>query len=81
MPRKTQHLLGNHRVVVTGDAARSLTYGRVHHQGAGPMAGSTYECLGEYDDRWVRSGDGWLLSHRTFDIRASLGDVAVLRPA
>jgi ketosteroid isomerase-like protein len=77
----TQHLLGNHRVTVSGDAARSLTYGRVHHVGAGPMTGSSYECLGEYDDRWLRTDAGWRIVRRHFDIRISLGDVAVLRPA
>lgn len=77
----TQHLLGNHRVSVDGDTARSLTYGRVHHVGAGPMDGSSYECMGEYDDQWIRTGDGWQIARRWFDIRISIGDFAVLRPA
>ena len=77
----TQHLLGNHRVTVDGDAARSLTYGRIHHVGIGPMDGSSYECMGEYDDHWVRTGDGWRISRRWFEIQISIGDFAVLRPA
>lgn len=77
----TQHLLGNHRVTVTGDRAHSLTYARVHHVGAGVMAGSFYECLGEYDDHWVRTADGWRISRRSFEIRIPLGDFTVLRPA
>ncbi|MGY2875891.1 3-phenylpropionate/cinnamic acid dioxygenase small subunit [Marmoricola sp. URHA0025 HA25] len=77
----TQHLLGNHRVAVDGDSARSRTYGRVHHVGAGPMDGSSYECMGEYDDQWVRTDAGWRISRRWFEIQISLGDVAVLRPA
>lgn len=77
----TQHLLGNHRVTVDGDTARSLTYGRIHHVGGGPMAGSFYECLGEYDDHWVRTAAGWRISRRWFEIRIGLGDFAVLRPA
>jgi hypothetical protein len=77
----TQHLLGNHRVTIDGDTARSLTYGRVHHVGAGPMAGSSYECMGEYDDHWVRTDDGWRISRRWFEIRISIGEFAVLRAA
>jgi len=77
----TQHLLGNHRVSVDGDVARSLTYGRVHHVGAGPMDGSFYECMGDYDDTWVRTEQGWKLAKRWFEIRIELGDRAVLRPA
>jgi hypothetical protein len=77
----TQHLLGNHRVVVNGDSARSLTYGRIHHVGAGPMEGRSYECMGEYDDEWVRTSAGWRICRRWFDIRIEIGDFSVLRPA
>lgn len=77
----TQHLLGNHRVEVDGDRARTFTYARVYHVGAGPMEGSFYECMGEYDDRWVRDGETWLLTRRSFEIRIGLGDFAVLRGA
>lgn len=77
----TQHLLGNHRVRVDGDSARTLTYARIHHVGAGPMSGSFWECMGEYDDRWVRTERGWQICRRSLTIRISLGDFAVLRPA
>ncbi|WP_263648330.1 nuclear transport factor 2 family protein [Nonomuraea cavernae] len=76
----SQHLLGNHRVEVSGDRARSLTYARVHHQGAGPFAGRSYECLGEYDDHWARTPAGWLLTSRVFAMTMSIGDVGVLQP-
>lgn len=76
----TQHLLGNHRFTVEGDHAQSLTYARVYHQGAGPMQGQYFECMGQYDDRWVRTDTGWRLSYRHFDMRITLGDFAVLRP-
>ncbi len=77
----TQHLLGNHRVRIDGDQAQTFTYARVHHVGAGEMAGSFYECMGEYDDHWVRTSAGWRMRRRAFEIRISLGDWAVLRPA
>lgn len=77
----TQHLLGNHRVSLEGDRARSLAYARVHHVGAGPMAGSFFECLGEYDDTWVQVAGAWRLSRRSFELQIQLGDFAVLRPA
>ncbi len=79
---RTQHLLGNQRVSELADgSARVLSYGRIHHVGAGPMAGSFYECMGEYDDTWVRGDHGWLLASRWFDIQIELGDRQVLRPA
>jgi hypothetical protein len=78
----TQHLLGNHRVTVHGETAHSLSYARVYHRGAGDMAGSFFECMGEYDDSWVRDpGGAWRLTRRHFDMRIMLGDFGVLRPA
>ena len=76
----TQHLLGNQRIDVDGDRARSLTYARVYHRGAGSRQDSFFECMGEYDDRWVRTGTGWRLSRRHFDMRITLGDFDVLQP-
>ncbi|MFE4454301.1 nuclear transport factor 2 family protein [Streptomyces sp. NPDC056796] len=76
----SQHLLGNHRVSVDGDRARSLTYARVHHQGAGSWADRFFECCGEYDDHWSRTGGQWLLSRREFTVTLRLGDRGVLRP-
>ena len=78
---QTQHLLGNHRVEVHGATARSSSYARVYHEGAGPKAGDFFECMGEYDDRWLRTETGWLLSARSFDMRITRGDFSVLRPA
>lgn len=77
----SQHLLGNHRVTVSGDQTRSLTYARVYHQRAGPMEGRFFECMGDYDDRWIRTEAGWRLTYRSFEMRISLGDFQVLRPS
>ncbi|MFD0905105.1 nuclear transport factor 2 family protein [Actinomadura sediminis] len=76
----SQHLLGNHRVEIRGDEARSLTCARVHHQGAGEAAGLFYECFGEYEDHWTRTPDGWRITSRAFTISHDLGDFTVLRP-
>lgn len=76
----SQHLLGNMRVTVDGDTARSLTYARVHHVGLGPSAGAFYECMGQYTDTWARTPEGWLLTYRRFDVRIELGDRGVLQP-
>lgn len=76
----SQHLLGNVRVEVHGDSARSSAYARVHHQGAGTQAGNVFECMGRYTDHWQRSGEGWLLTSRSFDVTATVGEWAVLQP-
>lgn len=79
----SQHLLGNHRVETSPDGdpdrARSRTYGRVLHLGAGDLAGLTYECFGEYTDEWTRTDRGWQITSRWFDVGFDLGDARVLR--
>lgn len=77
----TQHLLGNHRVTLdgAGESARCLAYGRIHHVGAGSQEGNYFECLGEYDDAWVRTPEGWRLAHRHFDMQIMRGSFAVLK--
>lgn len=77
----TQHLLGNTRVAIEGDRAQTLSYARVHHVGAGSMRGRFFECMGEYDDRWIRTETGWRLSRREFDMRIQIGDFGVLQAA
>ena len=61
------------------DRARSLTYARVLHLGADDLAGRSWECFGEYSDLWERTGEGWRITSRRFDVRFDLGDPSVLR--
>lgn len=74
----TQHLIGNVGVEVDGDTAVSRSSFRAFHLGAGPTAGRTYECLGDYDDRWRRIDGRWRLAARSTRIRAEIGDRAVI---
>jgi hypothetical protein len=76
----SQHLLGNHRVTVHGDDATSVTKARVFHQGAGERADRTWECMGDYHDRWRRTPDGWRMTHREFSVSIMVGDFSVLQP-
>ena len=59
----SQHLLGNYRIDVKGDAARSRVYVRAFHVGIGAASGKTYEMGGEYRDELRRTPEGWR-SHR-----------------
>lgn len=76
----SQHLLGNHEVVVDGDRATSITKARVYHQGLGERSSRSFECLGDYHDTWARTGDGWRMVTRRFDVHVMLGDFSVLQP-
>lgn len=77
----TQHLLGNVQVTVEEDTARTMSYARVYHVGAGEKDGAFFECMGEYDDCWEHTADGWRLTRREFDMRIQLGDIGVLKPS
>jgi len=76
----SQHLLGNYRVAVDGDRADTVTYARVHHQGAGELSVRFFECFGEYHDVWHRAPVGWRLASRRFEVTMVQGDIEVLQP-
>ena len=76
----TQHLLGNHRIELQGDTARSAVYVRAFHVGTHELSETTYEMFGEYRDELVRTPAGWRSRHRTLRLHHELGSRAVLRP-
>lgn len=77
----TQHMLGNYRIELDGDAARSAVYVRAFHVGAGELSDTTYEMFGEYRDELSRTSQGWRSHHRTLRLHLERGSRAVLRPA
>ncbi len=79
----TQHLLGDFVVEVDADAlVTSRTYVRAAHRGAGGLHDQTYECLGEYADRWTRTTHGdWRIAHRRMTVSFEFGNRGVLRAA
>lgn len=76
----SQHLLGNYRIELDGDAASSKHYCRVMHMGKGERAGRTYETWIEYADELVRTGDGWRSRRRVCRAIMEQGDRSVLGP-
>ncbi|MBW2424329.1 MAG: nuclear transport factor 2 family protein [Deltaproteobacteria bacterium] len=77
----TQHLLGNYRIEIDGDEARSAVYVRAFHVGTRELSETTYEMFGEYRDELVRSNEGWRSRHRSLRLLLEQGSRAVLRPA
>ena len=76
----SQHLLGNHHVIIDGTTAKSVCKARVFHQGAAARSEQTYECFGNYWDDLVLTDSGWRISKREFEVTISLGDLSVLQP-
>ena len=76
----SQHLLGNYRIELDGDTARSRHYCRVMHMGKGEHAGKTYESWIEYADELIRTPAGWRSRRRVCRAMMEQGDRSVLGP-
>ncbi len=60
----TQHLVGNHQVSVDGDSGTHRCHLHSQHVRAGTEGGDNYIVGGYYEDRVVRTPDGWRIAHR-----------------
>lgn len=74
----TQHVTTNHQVAVEGDAATCLSYVHGRFIRPVPQGGSMFESSGWYDDRLVRTGQGWRIRHRACRMLWWGGNPAVL---
>ncbi|WP_419842715.1 nuclear transport factor 2 family protein [Candidatus Poriferisodalis sp.] len=61
----SQHLVGNHQIVIDGDTARGRCYLRAQHVREVDGGGSVFEIGGRYEDGYVRTSEGWRICRRT----------------
>jgi len=71
----TQHLYGNHVVVVDGDEATHTCYVQAQHV---RDDGAKYLGAGRYADRLRRTEAGWRFSHRVLTSMWNEGDPSVV---
>ncbi|MDX2139963.1 MAG: nuclear transport factor 2 family protein [Chloroflexota bacterium] len=64
--RATQHLLGNHRVRISGDQAQALVYVQATHWLPQPDGDSTWTVHGYYDYTLTQMGDAWCITRHMF---------------
>ncbi len=72
----SQHMVATHQVKIDGDRADGA------HLPAGPARqgpGALFMVGGRYDDRFVRTPDGWRIEHRELTVLWTDGDAAVLQ--
>ena len=60
----SHHLVGNHVVEVGLDTATHRCYVQAQHVRRGVEGGRTFIIAGRYEDRLVRTVDGWRIAHR-----------------
>ena len=61
----TQHLIGNHQISIDGDTATHRCHLQSQHVKRGTPGGDNLLLGGTYEDRLVRTADGWRIAHRT----------------
>ncbi|MFU8814726.1 MAG: nuclear transport factor 2 family protein [Pseudomonadales bacterium] len=70
----TQHFITNHRVTLEGDAARCVAHMRAEHWiGCAEQSGGRYTMFGYYDDRLVRTPDGWKIAQMQLNVTRTEG--------
>jgi len=75
----SQHLVGNHEVVVEGDTATHRCYLQAQHVRQAAIGGPNYIVAGRYEDRLVRTEAGWRIAHRALVVMWTDGNLAVAR--
>lgn len=75
----SQHLIGNHQVVVDGDQAEHRCYLQAQHIRKDAIAGAHYIVAGRYEDQFVRTSVGWRIAHRTLTVMWTEGNTGVVR--
>ena len=76
----SQHLVGNHEIDVVGDSATHRCYLQAQHIRAEATGGPNYIVAGRYEDRLVRTLNGWRIAHRTLTVMWTEGNVTVAHP-
>jgi ketosteroid isomerase-like protein len=77
----SQHLVGNHEVTIDGDTATHRCYLQAQHVRQAASGGPNYLVGGRYEDRLVRTPNGWRIAHRTLTVMWTDGNLAVVRGA
>jgi ketosteroid isomerase-like protein len=75
---ESQHLVATHQVQLDGDRATCRCYIQAQHVKRGTPGGDNYLFAGRYEDRFVRTPDGWRIEHRALIRMWTEGNVEVL---
>ena len=77
---ETHHMVSTHEVRVDGDAATHRCYLHAQHVRHGVDGDPNYVIAGRYEDRLVRTADGWRIVHRRLTPMWTHGNRAVVAP-
>ena len=75
----SQHLVATHRIDVEGDTATGRCYLQAQHVRRGTEGGDNFMVGGRYEDRYVRTPEGWRIAERRLVVMWVDGNRAVVR--
>jgi hypothetical protein len=76
---ESQHLVGNHEVDLDGDAATHRCYLQAQHVRTAATGSPNYIVAGRYEDRFVRTEQGWRIAERALVVMWTEGNLTVSR--
>lgn len=74
----SQHIVSNHQIDVDGDEGTCRCYLHAQHVRRAADGGPNFIIGGRYEDRVVRTADGWRIAHRTLVSMWREGNPAVV---
>ncbi len=75
----SQHMVSNHEIRIDGDDATCRCYLQAQHVRQAAPGSPNFIVAGRYDDRLVRTADGWRIRHRILEIMWTDGNPQVAR--
>ena len=78
----TQHFLTNHRITINADSARCIAHMRAEHWLRDEDGSeSRYTMFGYYDDKFIKTADGWKMCEMQLNVTQTEGDIRVMDEA
>jgi hypothetical protein len=75
----SQHMVTNHQITVDGAVGTSRCYLHAQHVRSAAAGGPNFVVAGRYEDRLVRTADGWRIAHRNLITMWTDGNPVVVR--
>jgi hypothetical protein len=76
----SQHMVSNHQITVDGDEATGRCYLQAQHIRHAASGSPLYTVGARYEDRYVRTPDGWRIAERTIVPMWRDGNPKVFKP-
>jgi 3-phenylpropionate/cinnamic acid dioxygenase small subunit len=78
----TQHFLTNHRITIDEDTARCIAHMRAEHWLKNDDGSdSRYTMFGYYDDKFIRTSEGWKMCEMQLNVTQTEGEIRVMDEA